>query len=158
MIVAMPERHFQDISAPEMSLGMTLPHFGGTFPADKPKGTDSAVAEGEHDSSLVNDQAAKRAEGLVTDQPQPLRSLSDAQWKIVHLCDVPRSMADLMAELGVTHRTFFRRTHLDPLVKGGVLRLTHPDQPQHPSQAYVLTEAGVELKARRVSERKDDEG
>ena len=25
--------------------------------------------------------------------------------------------------------------------------MTHPDQPKHPDQAYVLTEAGVRLKA-----------
>ena len=30
--------------------------------------------------------------------------------------------------------------------------MTHPDQPSHPDQAYVLTEAGAALKARRVKE------
>ena len=37
------------------------------------------------------------------------------------------------------------------------MRMTHPDQPNHPDQAYVLTEAGIELKARRVNET-DNEG
>ena len=36
-------------------------------------------------------------------------------------------------------------------LSGGVLRMIHPDRPNHPDQAYVLTEAGVALKARRVS-------
>ncbi len=39
---------------------------------------------------------------------------------------------------------------LEPLLAGGVLRMTHPDQPNHPDQAYVLTEAGVALKAHGV--------
>ena len=50
-----------------------------------------------------------------------------------------------MGKLGLTHRTFFRRNHLEPQLSGGVLRMIHPDQ------AYVLTEAGVALMARRVS-------
>ena len=57
-----------------------------------------------------------------------------------------------MNELGLTHRTFFRRRHLEPLLASGVMRMTHPGQPNHPDQAYVLTEAGVELKVRHVNE------
>ena len=60
-------------------------------------------------------------------------------------------MAEIMGELGLTHRTFFRRNHLEPLLAGGVLRMTHPDQPKHPNQAYVLTDAGAKLKARDVN-------
>ena len=56
-------------------------------------------------------------------------------------------MTEIMGELGLTHRTFFRRNHLEPLLASGVLRMTHPDQPKHPDQAYVLTEAGARLKA-----------
>jgi ATP-dependent DNA helicase RecG len=55
-----------------------------------------------------------------------------------------------MAEIGVTHRPFFRKTHLGPLVDGGVLNMTHPENPNHPKQSYVLSEIGVELKARRM--------
>ena len=66
-------------------------------------------------------------------------------------CDVPRSVAGMLGKLGLTHRTFFRRNHLEPLVRSGVLRVTHPDQPNHPGQAYVLTEDGAKLKARRAN-------
>ena len=55
-----------------------------------------------------------------------------------------------MGEMGLTHRTFFRRNHLEPLLAVGLLRMTHPDQPNHPDQAYVLTDAGVVLEALRV--------
>ena len=52
-------------------------------------------------------------------------------------------MAEIMGELGLTHRTLFRRNHLEPLLAAGVLRMTHPDRPNHPHQAYALTEAGA---------------
>ena len=55
-----------------------------------------------------------------------------------------------MAAVGVSGRRYFRKRHLDPLLRGGVLRMTHPDQPSHPDQAYVLTETGLALKAHRV--------
>jgi len=89
---------------------------------------------------------------LVSDQPWPLTHLSETQWQILMFCDLPRSMAAIMGRLGVTHRAFFRRTHLDPLLRGNIVRMTHPEQPNHPQQAYVLTEAGVELKALHLAE------
>ncbi len=118
---------------------------------EHPALTDQVDAETE---DLVTDQVATETEGLVTDQAQQLQNLTENQWKIVKIvmfCDVPRSVAAMMDELGLTHRTFFRRNHLEPLLQGGVLRMTHPEQPNHPDQAYVLTEDGVKLKARRVN-------
>ena len=121
--------------------------------------TDQADAPAER---LVTDQADAPVERLVTDQvgsdapdlssaqAAPLTELSPVQWKIVAHCDIPRTMAEVMGELGLSHRAFFRRAHLDPLLWGGVLRMTHPDRPNHPHQAYVLTEAGAALKARRT--------
>ena len=88
---------------------------------------------------------------MVTDQVGSVRSLSEVQWKIVMLCDIPRASADIVSELGLTHRAFFRRSHLDPLLRGGVLRMTHPDNPNHPGQAYVLTKTGLELKVLRAA-------
>lgn len=82
---------------------------------------------------------------------EPLQSLSDMQWRIVGICEAPRTVAAMMESLGVSHRSFFRRTHLDPLVRGGVLLLTYPETPNHPSQAYVLSPAGLKLKAMRDS-------
>ena len=99
----------------------------------------------------VTDQVVPKMARLVTDQVPALRSLDETAWRIMMFCDLPRSLADIMGEMGLTHRTFFRRTHLGPLLSGGVLRMTRPDQPNHPDQAYVLTEAGAALKARRMS-------
>ena len=112
-------------------------------PSDQPIGATSR---------LVTDQPGSAADNLVTDQPEPLLQLSQAQRKIVMLCDIPRSIASIMEHLGVEHRAFFRRTHLEPLLKGGVLRMTYPQRPNHPKQTYVLTENGVKLKARYLDQ------
>jgi ATP-dependent DNA helicase RecG len=100
------------------------------------------------------DQAAHKLRDLVTDQPAAspvnlvtpkLTKLTEHQRKILTFCEVPRSQADLMNSLGLSHRTFFRRNHLEPLIKANLVRMTHPDEPNHPSQAYVVTEAGLGL-------------
>ena len=77
--------------------------------------------------------------------------LSATQEKIVRLCDTPRRLAEIMDEVGVASRGYFKKRHLDPLLQGGVLRMVYPDQSNHPHQAYVLTEAGIALKARSVN-------
>ena len=100
--------------------------------------------------SLVTDHARSGQEDLSTAQAEPLAELSSNQRKIIEICDIPRSLLAIMAALGVSGRWYFRKRHLDPLLRGGVLRMTHPDQPSHPDQAYVLTEAGLTLKAHRV--------
>lgn len=79
---------------------------------------------------------------------QVLRRLTPRQRAIVDACDVPRSLAELMERAGVTHRSHFRTTHLKPLLKARVVRMTNPDNPRAANQKYVLTEAGVGLKAR----------
>ena len=101
-----------------------------------------------------SDQADAGAGSLVTDQPGSpegnlvtplLTNLTDEQRNVLGLCEVPRKQVDLMDEMGLTHRTFFRRKHLEPLVRAGLVRMTHPDEPNHPEQAYVATETGVSL-------------
>ena len=102
----------------------------------------------------TGDQALEGAEELVTDQPglladnlvtPLLTKLTSEQRKIIELCEVARKQADLMNELGFTHRTFFRRKHLEPLVRAKLICMTHPHERNHPEQAYVVTEAGLGL-------------
>jgi hypothetical protein len=98
------------------------------------------------------EQAIPKSQNLHTDQPatqQPslvtpkLTKLTDHQRNILTLCEAPRSQAALMKTFGLFHRAFFKRTHLDPLIKANLVRMTHPDEPHHPSQAYVVTEDGL---------------
>ena len=68
---------------------------------------------------------------------------------ILDLCETPKSLLELMGHVGMTHRTFFRRRHLQPLVEAGFVRMTNPARPQAANQRYVLTDAGRGLRAAR---------
>ncbi|MDR3298639.1 MAG: putative DNA binding domain-containing protein [Candidatus Accumulibacter sp.] len=99
--------------------------------------------------AAVTDSTDQVTEQVVPGQPgldRSLDRLTDVQWRIVGHADVPRSLAELMAHTGYRQRPHFVATHLEPLLTGGVLRLTIPDKPRSSQQRYVLTDAGVQLK------------
>ena len=102
----------------------------------------------------TSDQARGGSERVANDQPDSpdtdsvipvLTNLTDDQRKIMALCEVPRKQASLMQEIGLSHRTFFRRKRLEPLIEAKLIRMTRPDEPNHPDQAYVITEAGLRI-------------
>ncbi len=101
-------------------------------------------------TSLSTAQVGRPPTSLSTAQVEPLTELSATHRQIVEFCERPRSLTEIMTALGVTNRGYFKNRHLDPLLRGGVLRMAHPDQPNHPRQAYLLTETGVALKTRHV--------
>ena len=123
---------------------------GGTGEVDP--GPSDLVPDqgGSRQANLSTAQLDRPPASLSTAQVEPLTELSATHRKIVKFCDVPRSLTEIMDALGVTNRGYFKKRHLDPLLRGHVLRRTHPDQPNHPRQAYLLTEAGVAIKAHRV--------
>ena len=102
----------------------------------------------------ASDQVAEGSGNSITDQPGSpaaysvtplLTNLNGIQRKVIQLCEVARKQTELMRKMGFTHRTFFRRTHLEPLIRARLIRMTHPDEPNHPDQAHVVTEAGSGL-------------
>lgn len=101
-------------------------------------------------SATGTEQVTEQVEGKSTDQVSPLRELSSAQWTIVGHADAPRSLAELMQIAGYTQRPHFKAAHLEPLITGGILRMTVPDKPTSSKQRYVLTPAGLKLKALRL--------
>ena len=119
-------------------------------------GSDSAglstVQAGSDSAGLSTVQAGPDSAGLSTAQVGLSTRMTAAQKKIIEFCDTPRRLTEIMYALGVANRGYFKKRHLDPLLAGGVVRMTHPDQPKHPDQAYVLTEVGVALKTRRMKE------
>ena len=104
------------------------------------------------DADLSTEQVGATAKDLSTEQVKPLTRLSDKQWEIIRLCDVPRKLSELMEALGISSRGYFKTHHLDPLIAGGVIRMTNPDKPRASNQKYVITEAGAKLKARLMLE------
>ena len=111
----------------------------------------TTAQEGTRPTDLSTAQAHKNLGSLSTAQAALSTGVSATQRKILKICDTPRRLAEIMEALQVTNRGHLKKRHLDPLLQGGVLRMVHPEQPNHPQQAYVLTDAGVELKARNLS-------
>ena len=91
------------------------------------------------------------------DDPQTEERWSDRIVLEENLVETWRAITDLLENIKVTNRTFFRRTHLNPLIEGGILQLRYPDNPKHSRQAYLLTEAGSRLLENRRVRQKDQE-
>ena len=137
----------------------TVPEDSSASCSAESSSDDRALAETETGKTSGGGSAAERAsdhgDQVESDMgiDQVLLRLTARQRAIVDACDVPRGLKELMERAGVTHRTHFRNTHLKPLLKAGVVRMTNPDNPRAPNQKYVLTEAGVALKSARSPSR-----
>ena len=121
-------------------------------------GRKYAMAEHPEERFRQTDQAAARGEDLVTAQVQceqpdlstahveehtsdlssgqvpPLTELSAIHWKIIDLCDMPRRLADILEALGVTTRGCFKKRHLDPLIRSGIVAMTNQEKPRASNQ------------------------
>jgi len=95
-----------------------------------------------------DDVFPKKKLTLPSDQVKPLKEISDIQRKIIDFSDSPHPITQIMTHVGLKNRTFFRKNHIDPLLENGILKMSYPDKPKHPKQAYVLTEIGFKLKSR----------
>ena len=87
---------------------------------------------------------------LPTSQVDQLTELSATQRRIVEFCDAPRSLAEIVDVLGFARRDYFKKHHLDPLIRAGIVAMTNPEHPRASNQRYVVTEAGARLKAHRA--------
>jgi ATP-dependent DNA helicase RecG len=96
---------------------------------------------------LSTGQVEEKPKDLSTGQVQPIAELLGRQWDILTLCDVPRSLKELMDASGMGSRDYFMSKYLKPLVKSKLIQMTNPGSPRAPNQRYVLTKAGVELNA-----------
>src|SRR5690625_819646 len=56
--------------------------------------------------------------------------------EILEFCKVPKSRSEIQDLLGIESRRYFRTKILNPLIKGGLLKLTIPDKPTSPKQKY----------------------
>ena len=82
--------------------------------------------------------------------PLPAR-LTQQQYRIVDVCDTPRTQTEL-AKLAKLSPTNFRQRHILPLIDANVLRPTKPGGASLRGQRFVLTDAGLKLKAARMND------
>ncbi|GHU70229.1 hypothetical protein FACS189450_04340 [Spirochaetia bacterium] len=57
--------------------------------------------------------------------------------RILSFCETPKSADEIQKHIGITHKTYFRKTILNPLIESGRLARTSPDKPTSKSQKYV---------------------
>ncbi len=113
--------------------------------------TDQAADQPEvRDENLSTAQVHSEQSDLSTAQVPPLTELSKTHWEIIELCDVPRRLSEILSALGVSNRGYFKEHHLDPLIQSGIVAMTNPEKPRASNQQYVITDAGAQLKARRI--------
>ena len=58
----------------------------------------------------------------------------------------PKTTADLMADLGLSHRPTFRKNYLHPAMSAGLVEMTRPGSPSAKNQKYRLTARGRRMK------------
>ena len=66
--------------------------------------------------------------------------------KLIVFCTEARSFGEMLAFMGLTDRTKFRRKYIHPLLEAGILELTIPEKPNSQNQKYRLTAKGIALK------------
>lgn len=74
--------------------------------------------------------------------PGTKSALSRHQADVLSLCRTPRTLVELLENIGRSDRTKFRVTVLGPLLEAGLVALTVPDRPRSRFQKYVLTTSG----------------
>ena len=90
--------------------------------------------------------------GSATDQSDgggsALGEFSEVQLAILKGADVPCSRSDLMKLANYSNRVYFVQRHLNPLMEGGFIEMTHPGKVNSPNQAYTLTHKGRGVRSR----------
>lgn len=74
-------------------------------------------------------QAGDQASDQVADQVAALLAAL-RQW--------PKTAAELITELGLSHRPSFRKNYLSPAMDAGWVEMTHPESPTAKNQKYQL--------------------
>ena len=60
--------------------------------------------------------------------------------RLLEFCKTPRTREEMQHFMNLSNRGHFRTKILNPLIKGGLLKLTMPDKPTSPNQKYYSDE------------------
>lgn len=92
----------------------------------------------DNQKSKISDQDSDQ----VSDQD---RDQYSQKKRILEFCVMERTLEDIMQQFGMSHRTYFRRTYINPLLDDCLLKMMIPDKPTSKNQRYVTTKKGREL-------------
>jgi predicted HTH transcriptional regulator len=91
----------------------------------------------EEGFEVLTGQAAAQAEVNKNQGESDKDDVTAQANKLLVFCSKPRSMAEMMSHLDLTHRTSFRESILRPLLSSAELLQTIPDKPTSPNQLYI---------------------
>ena len=78
----------------------------------------------------------------VQDGTQSVPSVENID-KLIIFCIEARSFGEMLAFMGLTDRTKFRRKYIRPLLEAGILEQAIPEKPNSQNRKYRLTAKGV---------------
>lgn len=78
----------------------------------------------------LTNQATNQASNQASNQAN--KEIKD----LLEFCKVPRSRIEMQKFMNLSNRGYFRIEILNPLIKGGLLKLSLPDKPTSPNQKY----------------------
>lgn len=107
---------------------------------DSENALSSPIDQDKTPDDLVSDQVTPPSINLAT---QALTKLETAEYRLLDLCEVPRTLGDIMESLGFTNKTYFKRKYINTLINKGLLRMTKPEKPRAKDQKYVVTDSGL---------------
>jgi len=56
--------------------------------------------------------------------------------RLLEFCSTPRTREEMQQFMKLNNRGYFRMKILNPLIKGGLLKVTHPEKPTSRNQKY----------------------
>jgi len=87
--------------------------------------------------TFIEEDVFKTIIPLIPQATEQATEQADNETKILlEFCKVPRTRNEMQKFLNLHHREYFRTKILNPLIKGGLLKLTIPDKPTSPKQKY----------------------
>ena len=73
---------------------------------------------------------------------QLMAQLTKKNKTLIQVFSGQMGLAALLEAVGVSHRSHFKNKHLQPMIDAGIVSELYPDSPNHPNQAYYLTDLG----------------
>ena len=90
-------------------------------------------------------QFKKRLEtGQVPDKYRTSSGQVPVKFKLLHFCQGPRAIKEMMAFFQFKHRETFLKNYIHPLIEEALLTMTIPDKPKSSKQKYLITPKGFE--------------
>ena len=94
-----------------------------------PLSAAATIKTGPKDFEITAPSATTQASDQASDQ-------ANLEKKVLDFCKIPRTRSEIQILLNLSHKGYFRKKVLDPLIKSGLLKLEFPDKPTSPKQRY----------------------